>query len=131
MGSVFGSVGCAANGSVLAGFMGIGVVVTLFVLGFDGGVPPMGCWFCLVLVAGTLGVVVWILGVGRVGCSDGGLCFFQRCLGVMFAMVAVGVFYSGMALMGDFLLIPEASGGLHRARCVGGLQFAQICVECV
>jgi hypothetical protein len=31
----------------------------------------------------------------------------------------------------NFLLIPEASGGLHRARCFGGLQFAQICVECV
>jgi hypothetical protein len=29
----------------------------------------------------------------------------------------------------DFLLIPEAFGGLHRARCFGGLQFAQICVE--
>jgi hypothetical protein len=29
------------------------------------------------------------------------------------------------------LLIPEASGCLHRARCFGGLQFAQICVECV
>jgi hypothetical protein len=28
------------------------------------------------------------------------------------------------------LLIPEVSGGLHRARCFGGLQFAQICVEC-
>jgi hypothetical protein len=26
------------------------------------------------------------------------------------------------------LLIPEAFGGLHRARCFGGLQFAQICV---
>jgi hypothetical protein len=31
----------------------------------------------------------------------------------------------------DFLLIPETSGSLHRARCFGGLQFAQICVECV
>ncbi|PNX62198.1 hypothetical protein L195_g061038, partial [Trifolium pratense] len=31
----------------------------------------------------------------------------------------------------NFLLIPEAFGGLHRARCFGGLQFAQICVECV
>jgi hypothetical protein len=30
----------------------------------------------------------------------------------------------------DFLLIPDASGGFHRARCFGGLQFAQICVEC-
>ncbi|KAK2367610.1 hypothetical protein QL285_080875 [Trifolium repens] len=26
----------------------------------------------------------------------------------------------------NFLLIPEASGGLHRARCFGGLQFAHI-----
>jgi hypothetical protein len=31
----------------------------------------------------------------------------------------------------DSLPIPKASGGLHRTRCFGGLQFAQICVECV
>jgi hypothetical protein len=31
----------------------------------------------------------------------------------------------------DYLLIPEAFGGLHRAGCFGELQFAKIYVECV
>ncbi|MCI14222.1 hypothetical protein A2U01_0035351, partial [Trifolium medium] len=31
----------------------------------------------------------------------------------------------------DFLLVPVVFGGLHRASRFGGLQFAQICVECV
>ncbi|MCI42773.1 hypothetical protein A2U01_0064010, partial [Trifolium medium] len=30
----------------------------------------------------------------------------------------------------DFLLVPLVSDGLHRAGRFGGLQFAQICVEC-
>jgi hypothetical protein len=29
------------------------------------------------------------------------------------------------------LPIPVISGGLHRADCLGGLQFAHICMECV
>jgi hypothetical protein len=31
----------------------------------------------------------------------------------------------------DSLPIPVISGGLHRAGCLGGLQFAYICMECV
>ncbi|KAK2414194.1 hypothetical protein QL285_036817 [Trifolium repens] len=30
-----------------------------------------------------------------------------------------------------YLPIPVISGGLHRADCLGGLQFAHICMECV
>jgi hypothetical protein len=31
----------------------------------------------------------------------------------------------------NFLLKLEVSGGLHRAGCYSGLQFVEICVECV
>ncbi|MCI27939.1 hypothetical protein A2U01_0049139, partial [Trifolium medium] len=31
----------------------------------------------------------------------------------------------------DFLHVPVVSGDLHQAGRFGGLQFAQICVECV
>ncbi|PNY07822.1 hypothetical protein L195_g004328 [Trifolium pratense] len=113
-------------------------LVALGLGGFGDGVPPMGCWFCLDFAPVVFGYVVFaMVGVfySRMASVAGLLRFKNIILSVktlsLLSFVSLRRQSRNQIANVDFLLIPDASSDLHRAGCVGGLQFARICVECV